>query len=114
MVIAIVAKEVFKFAIKQTARYFATEKRAFNFLYRGFPSGFGRGVRHGLVGGSVIGNYITNEDLSNMNGVPVQQPNKARNPPYKTRGRFSRSNGSRYSSRLNGRKYSRCPRPRKY
>ncbi len=71
-------------------RYFKLEGQAFNKLYRGFPQSktIGRGVRHGLTGGSIAGSLISPQGDENNNGLQKKQqstPGKF----YKTRRRFS-------------------------
>ncbi len=82
--------QIIRQAFKYGTRYFKLEGQAFNKLYRGFPQSrtIGRGVRHGLTGGSIVGSLISPQPEENMNGLQKKQqstPRKFR----QTRNRFS-------------------------
>ncbi len=86
-----IAIEVFKQGTKLLRSYYRIEGKAFNRLYTGFPSSktIGRGVRHGLTGGSVIGSLLTDAEDSPGNGAqkpfsPKAKPTQTYKP-YKTR-----------------------------
>ncbi len=87
--VSTIIKEVVKYA----SRYYRLEGKAFNKLYTGFPQSktIGRGVRHGLTGGSIVGSLINTAEDTPGNGFQTpffKQPktgsqNKARNRPTK-------------------------------
>ncbi len=95
-----IISELFKVGIRYGKRYYALESKAFNKLYTGFPQSrtIGRGVRHGLTGGSVIGSVLNENGEVPVSGLPKKSRNgsKAR-PSYKTRNRFTGRN--RFRSR---------------
>ncbi len=102
MVLVTVLKEAIKFGIKYGSRYYAAEGKAFNKLYRGFPQSktIGRGVRHGLVAGSVGGSFINQAPDTPGNGI--QAPFESKYPAsssYKAR----RGQSVRYRSRRKNR-----------
>ncbi len=109
MVIGVVAKEVFRQGTKALMRYYRIEGKAFQKLYTGFPKSgvIGRGVRHGLAGGSVVGSLINQAPETPGNGV--QETFKRNGTPprksYKTRGRRSVRNNRRCEFRPKYRKY---------
>lgn len=101
-------------AVKAFGRYYRLEGRAFDKLYQGFPRSrtIGRGVRHGLTAGSVIGSALDTPG----NELPKKKPRFVNTPrqPYKTRGgRTGRSRAQR-SKYVRPDSRGRCPRPRQY
>ncbi len=103
MVIITVAKELIKFGIRSSRKYYALESKAFSKLYTGFPRSrtIGRGVRHGLVAGSIGGSFINDAEDTPGNGVqkPLQPKQSAPRQSYKTRSRQTsrcRPGNSRY------------------
>ncbi len=93
MVLTVVAREVIRTGTKLLRSYYNVESKAFSKLYTGFPQSrsIGRGVRHGLTAGSVVGSLINNADDTPGNGSSIPFK-KSRNPPrssYKARGRQS-------------------------
>ncbi len=106
MVLITVIKELVKLGAKYGSRYYRLEGKAFNKLYTGFPRSrvIGRGVRHGLTGGSIVGSLISDSADTPGNGIPKtftwQQPQAHK--PYKARIRRSK----RFSCRNNFRRYS--------
>ncbi len=115
MVLGPIIKEVFRLAVKYGSRYYAAEGKAFNKLYRGFPQSktIGRGVRHGLTGGSVIGSFITDSGDSPGNGV--QKTFTKQSPPrksYKARGRYSKRNYCRNPGKRTNNAFGRYSRYR--
>ncbi len=99
MVVFTVAKELFKVGIRLATRYYGAESKAFSKLYRGFPQSkqIGRGVRHGLVAGSIAGSFINDADDSPGNGIQKQIPKQTTaRKPYKTRYRQTRRSSNRY------------------
>ncbi len=97
-------------AIRYGARFFKFEKKAFDKLYRDYPVGVGRGVRHGLTVGSAVGSLINKEeDLLNggisqksRNGSPASSQDKAR-------GRFAKRSGGKYFRKSKFDSYCRRP-----
>ncbi len=82
--------EAFRQTTRLFRRYYALEGRAFNKLYTGFPQSrtVGRGVRHGLAGGQVIGAFLTDAPDTPGNGFQAFQPKNGRSASrqaYKTR-----------------------------
>ncbi len=99
-----IVSETFKQLVKFGSRYYRLEGKAFQKLYQGFPQSrtIGRGVRHGLTAGSIVGSLINDAEDSPGNGF--QKPFSKRQPitpskPYQTRRGFTR------------RSRSRCPSP---
>ncbi len=77
MVIGPIIKEIAKAAIRYGSKYYAAEGKAFNRLYTGFHQSktIGRGVRHGLTAGSIVGSLISNEAPDTPgNGIFPQKP----------------------------------------
>ncbi len=110
MVIAIVAREIVRQSLKGLARYYRFEGKAFAKLYTGFPRArsIGRGVRHGLTSGSVIGTFINPAEDMTGNGVPTRQ----RPSPYQfPQKRGGRKFGSRSRNKYGFRQYYRRCRP---
>ncbi len=101
-----IIKQIFGGAVKGFRRYYALEGKAFNRLYTGFPQSktIGRGVRHGLTAGSVVGSLITDADDSPGNGFQKIRPTQQFTPrkSYQARGGFTR------------RSRSRCPSPKRF
>ncbi len=91
------------YAGKQFIKLNKAEKKLFDYAYTGYPSGFGRGARHGTVLGQIAGTLLQEDDgLESDNGFPQTfQPKPQAHKQYKT---YSRQPG-RYS-----RKYkNKCP-----
>jgi len=96
MVIAVVVKEIVRFA----ARYYRFEGKAFSKLYTGFPQSrrIGTGVRHGLTAGSIAGTFINNAEDSPGNGTQTPVRPKVKPPSgqsYQARNRQTSRSGSR-------------------
>ncbi len=97
MVVGIIAKELFKTAIKYGTRYYRAEGKAFGKLYTGFPQSktIGRGVRHGLTVGSLAGTLINDDGTpESTNGISKRFRTPS-NKFYKTRRRFTNSSRRR-------------------
>ena len=114
MVLVPIAKELLKVGIKYASRYYRIEGKAFEKLYTGFRPGVARGIRHGLVAGSVVGETLKNNFSDDTtSGFQKKRSRYSPRKPYKTRDRYS----GRYNSRSKRGKQSyfsrRCPRPRK-
>ncbi len=115
MVLVPIARELFRQTVKFASRYYRYEGQAFNKLYRGFPQSktIGRGVRHGLTSGSVIGSLINEAPDSPGNGNQKTIPSKSTtNQPYQTRRGFTARSRARrdrfcYPPRVNRYSYSR-------
>ncbi len=102
MVIFTIVKEIAKAAIKYGGRYYALESKAFNKLYTGFPRSktIGRGVRHGLVAGSIAGSFINQAPDTPGNGIQTPfEPKYPASSSYKAR----RGQSVRYRSRRKNR-----------
>ncbi len=112
MVIAQIARELLRQGFRYSKRYITLEEKAFNKLYTGFPQSrtIGRGVRHGLVAGHIVGSFIENAPDTPGNGIPTtfQKPKRfTSRKPYQTRSRFPRRSNRCYPSNKNYREYSR-------
>ncbi len=110
MVVFTVVKEIIKAGIRYGSKYYAYESKAFNTLYRGFPQSktIGRGVRHGLTGGSVIGSLIADDSPGNGNNgfqKTIQRKFSKTSKPYKTRSRRSVCYPAKYSGKHISDKY---------
>ncbi len=98
MVIGLIAKEIIKTAFRGAGKYYNIESQAFNKLYTGFPRSrlIGRGIRHGLTGGSIAGTFISKDaDDSPGNGIQkrIQRQKSPSSKSYQTRS--GRSSGYR-------------------
>ncbi len=103
MVLPIIIKELFKAGLKYGSRYYKLEGKAFNKLYTGFPQSrtIGRGVRHGLTGGSIVGSLINQDgEVEQDYGIPQKRFRTPSNKRYQTYRRF------KFGSR---RQYKYCP-----
>ncbi len=91
MVIGPVITTIGKNIVRYASRYYKIEGQAFNKLYTGFPRSktIGRGVRHGLTAGSVLGSLISDDNgLNGGNGFQKKiQPVSPSYTSYKTRNR---------------------------
>ncbi len=109
MVLVPIIRQIIRTAVGIGTRYYRVEGQAFNKLYRGFPQSrtIGRGVRHGLTGGSIIGSLINPADDSPGNGIsqipfskqpPTSKPYKTRfRQSIRSRNRCYRNDNNRYS-----------------
>lgn len=112
MVLSIAFREIVRVGTKAFTRYYRFEGKAFNQLYRGFPQSktIGRGVRHGLTGGSIVGSLINqNGEVEQEYGIPQKG---FKSPSYrfkKTYSRFKYGSRSRnkycYATRNRRRRY---------
>ncbi len=110
--------EVFKVGVKAFRSYYRLEGKAFDKLYTGFPRSrtIGRGVRHGLTAGSIVGGTLKNDYADDSADAPFS---KSRNgypasTPYKARNRFSGRSRRRYSNNCPTDRIKRRTRSGKY
>ncbi len=103
--------QVAKTGLRLAGKYYAVESKAFSKLYTGFPKSkvIGRGVRHGLVGGSIAGSLIGEGGVETGNGVPTKKLQR-RHPsskPYQTRSGRSRRSRFKCPTNLQSYRYRR-------
>ncbi len=96
---------------KALIRYSRAEGKVFNKLY---GTTRGRGVRHGLAAGGVVGSLISTESPSDDNGSLSKEDGNASGKQNKTRSRFKRNTSSRRYNKQYPSKRCRCARNNKY
>ncbi len=101
-----------KYGVRGLKGYSRAEGRVFTRLY---GHARGRGVRHGLAAGGVIGNLINNGEEPPVNGkVPKFYPSNSKNKARGGQFRYSsQGNRVRYSSNKRRRRNCTCGRGRR-
>ncbi len=111
LVIKVGREIITRHAPKLFSKYNKTEKKLFTSLY---GHARGRGVRHGLAGGSAIGSLISSDGLDLDNGSLSQINGTTSGTTDKTRSGQFRVSGKKYRSKYHSRARKRCTCPRKY
>ncbi len=100
------------FVARAAIRYSRAEGRVFNRLY---GTSRGRGVRHGLAAGGVIGSLIgSGGDDSDNGSIPKKGNGPKTGKSNQARGRYISNSRSRYSSRQQRCKCHRYSNSRRY
>ncbi len=81
------------------------ESKVYTNLYGRAP---GRGVRHGLAAGGIVGSFINNDNQLDDNGQIQKVNGPKASKPDKTRGGFRPVNGGKYSAKYRRYNRKRC------
>ncbi len=108
---SLVGEAIIKYGPRAFKAYNKTERKIFTSLY---GHARGRGVRHGLAGGSAIGSLINNQDDGlNDAKIPIGKRPKTSSSNQARNRRFRNSN-SGYYSKSKSYKNRRCSCHSKY
>ncbi len=111
MVLGIIAREGARALVQGLKVFSKYEGKTYTKLY-GISAG--RGVRHGLASGGVIGSFLNQGDsLLDDGSVSQNEYGNKTSSSNKARGRFQRYSGRGYSNKSNSRYRKRCSCSRK-